>query len=257
MLLDQIIAAKRALRAQTGQVDLARLREYAKTEAAPRDFAGVLRRGGDSLSVIAEFKRKSPSRGKMADGLDPALIASEYQAAGAAALSVLTDRDFFDGDLVDIQRAKAATHLPVLRKDFLLDERDVVEARLAGADAVLLIVRILSKTDLARMIAAATELNMAALVEAHSVEEMMTAQAAGASIIGINHRDLDTLKIDLGLSLRARELLGDAPILVAESGLKQRADLQRLRDSGIDAALIGESLLTAPSPGAALAELLA
>jgi indole-3-glycerol phosphate synthase len=207
--------------------------------------------------VIAEFKRRSPSAGALRPGADAALIARAYARAGAAALSVLTDEHFFGGRMEDLAVARTAVALPVLRKDFLLDERDLLEARLGGADAVLLIVRILDRARLAALLDQAGQAGLDALVEAHSAAEIDLALACGARVIGINHRDLDTLAIDLELSARARAQVGPSVTLVAESGIQSRADVARMREHGADAILIGESLLRAPDPGAALADLLA
>src|SRR5207248_67112 len=177
--------------------------------------------------------------------------------AGAAALSVLTDEKFFGADLGDIFIARGETTLPVLRKDFLLDERDVVESRaLYSADAALLIVRLLTDEQLRLLIHRARSVALTPLVEAHSDAEIERALAAGADVIGVNHRDLDTLKIDLELSARARKLVGPDVILVAESGIQTRADVERMREHGADAILVGEALMRAPDPGKALAELL-
>jgi indole-3-glycerol phosphate synthase len=259
-LLDRIVAEKRLAAARRPLSDDERAARWERARALPpgRDFEAALRagRGAAHPSVIAEFKRRSPSAGALRPDGDAAAVAREYETAGAAALSILTDEAFFDGRLADLQAARAATALPALRKDFLLDENDLVEARLAGADAALLIVRILSAADLARLIAAARTLSLPVLVEAHSDAEVEAALAAGARILGINHRDLDTLTIDLALSSRARALAGPDVLLVGESGIRTPADVARMRDHGCDAILVGEALLRAPSPGAALRALL-
>jgi indole-3-glycerol phosphate synthase len=241
MILDEIVSAKRAARTPFDPVDL-----------PVRQFAAALRGGG--LSVIAEFKRKSPSAGVIRAGADPAEIARAYQRAGASAISVLTDRAFFDGDPAHVAQVKAAVSLPVLRKDFLLDERDVSDSRAMGADAVLLIARILDDAALAAMLGAARALGMDALVETHDDAEIARAIAAGAEIIGVNHRDLDTLRIDLSLSARAREKILTR-ILVAESGIRTPDDVRRMRAHGADAILVGEHLMKAADPGAALVQL--
>ncbi len=255
MILDEIVAEKRREHAHRDPVSLDELWRQASALPPARPFADAIRVPGQ-LRVIAEFKRRSPSAATIRPGADPADIARRYAHAGAAALSVLTDARFFDGSMADLRAARLAVTLPVLRKDFLLDERDLLQARLAGADAALLIVRILEPPALTALVAAARALGMAALVEAHSDGEIETALAAGATIIGVNHRDLDTLAIDLTLSARARALAPQA-ILVGESGIIVRSHMEMMRAHNVDAVLIGEALLRAPDPGAALEELLA
>lgn len=256
-LLDRIVAQKREAHARRAPRPLAALWEEVTALAPARPFTAALRRSGrPGVRVIAEFKRRSPSAGAIRPGADPAVIARGYERGGAAAMSVLTDEPFFDGRLADLGRVRAACGLPLLRKDFLLDERDLLEARLAGADAVLLIVRLLEVEALTTLLAVARRAGLDALVEAHSDEEIDRARDAGAALIGVNHRDLDTLTIDLSLSARARARLPDA-VLVAESGIQTRAQVAAIAAQGIDAILIGESLMRAPDPGAALAELLA
>jgi indole-3-glycerol phosphate synthase len=207
--------------------------------------------------VIAEFKRKSPSAGPIRPGAEPAVIARGYAAAGAAALSVLTDETFFDGALGHVAEARAACALPVLRKDFLIDERDLLEARLAGADAALLIVRILPPRLLASLIAVGRRAGLGLLVEAHDDREIAIALEAGADVVGVNHRDLDTLTMDLGLSARARAAAPAHAVVVAESGIRTPADVERMRAHGVDAILVGEALMRAVDPGRALSELIA
>jgi indole-3-glycerol phosphate synthase len=256
VILDDIVAHKRRLHAARPPAQLEALWAQATAMAPARDLAAALR---DPMKpaprVIAEFKRRSPSAGAIRPGADPAVVARAYAAAGAAAMSVLTDEPFFDGALSHVAAARAAAPIPVLRKDFLLDERDLVEARLAGADAALLIVRILSQAELAHLIGAARRLGLATLVEAHTDRELEAALAAGADIVGVNHRDLDTLVIDLQLSARARAVAPDA-ILVAESGIATPAHVAQMRAHGADAVLVGEALMRAPDPGQALRELL-
>jgi indole-3-glycerol phosphate synthase len=255
VILDAIVAEKRREHALRDPVRLDDL--WAAVEAMPpaRPFADAIR-ARPGLRAIAEFKRRSPSAGAIRPEGDPAAVAAGYERAGAAAISVLTDARFFDGSMADLRAVRLAVDLPLLRKDFLFDERDLLQARLAGADAALLIVRILEPATLTALVAAAARAGLAALVEAHAEGEIEAALAAGAAIIGVNHRDLDTLAIDLSLSARARALAPNA-VLVAESGIKSRADVAQMRAAGVDAILVGESLLRAPDPGGALAELLA
>ena len=256
MILDEIVAEKRREHALREPVALDRLWADVEALPPPRDFAGALRLPG-RLAVIAEFKRRSPSAGVIRAGADPAAIARRYHAAGAAALSILTDEKFFDGRLEHLRAARDAVPLPILRKDFLLDERDVYEARLAGADAVLLIVRILPPARLESLARAARRAGLQTLIEAHTDGELEAALAAGGDAVGVNHRDLDTLTIDLGLSARARKLAGPSVTLVAESGIQTAAHVAKMRDHGVDAILVGESLMRAEDPGAALEALVA
>jgi indole-3-glycerol phosphate synthase len=252
--LADIVAAKGVAHARRAPAALAALVAECARLPPARPFRAAL---VGRPAVIAEFKRRSPSAGAIRPGADPAAVAVEYARAGAAALSILTDELFFDGALAHLDAARRAVALPLLRKDFLLDERDVVESRLAGADAALLIVRLLAPVRLAALVATARTVGLEPLVEAHDERELDAALAAGATVVGVNHRDLDTLAIDLSLSARARALAGPSVTLVGESGIKTRADVARMREHGVDAILVGEALMRAPSPGAALAELLA
>jgi len=254
MILDRIVAEKRREHSRRDPVHVDEL--WRAVEALPpaRPFAAAIRTPG-TLRAIAEFKRRSPSAGAIRPGGDAVAVARAYERAGAAAVSVLTDATFFDGALPDLTAVHLGVGLPVLRKDFLLDERDLLQARLRGADATLLIVRILDAPTLRALVAVARRAGLAALVEAHDEREIEAALAAGADIIGVNHRDLDTLAIDLSLSARARALAPEA-ILVGESGISTRAHVELMRSHEVDAILVGESLLRAADPGAALAELM-
>lgn len=255
-VLRGIVERKRAevaaRRRQAGE-----LHARARSAGPIRDLAAALRPEGDRPRVIAEFKRASPSAGAIRPGADPAIVASDYAANGAAALSILTDEVDFDGSLDHLGAARARVGLPLLRKDFVIDALQVVEARAAGADAVLLICAILDDRALRELLAAAAELGLAALVETHDAAEAERAVAAGARIIGVNARNLDTLQIDRGLFARVRPLLGDGVIAVAESGIKTAEDVRALRAAGADAILVGEALMRQPSPGDALRQLLA
>jgi indole-3-glycerol phosphate synthase len=256
MILDEILARTRQTVAETrARVPLPALEEAARRAGPPRDFWSALRRR--PLACIAEFKRRSPSAGWIRQDADPADIAARYQAAGAAALSVLTDAPFFGGSLDDLARARAATALPVLRKDFIVDRYQIVEARAAGADAVLLIVSALSDDQLVALQAEASRWGLDVLVEAHDPGEVARALDAGARIVGINNRNLKTFEVDTTLAVRMRPQIPQSRLVVAESGIKSPADVQALRAAGIDAMLVGESLMRAPDPGAALAILLA
>jgi indole-3-glycerol phosphate synthase len=253
-VLDRILAVKRsevaALRRAPGEAELS---ARAARADAPRGFARALRTGG-SPRVIAEFKRASPSRGEIRPGADPAEIARAYEAAGAVALSVLTDRDFFRGDLDDLRRARAACRLPVLRKDFTIDSLQLLEARAAGADAALLIVAALEDAQLRELLACARELALDALVEVHDEPELERALACGGELIGINNRDLRDFKTDVGVT---RALLPRAAgrTVVSESGLDAAETLRALAAEGASAFLIGEALMRDADPGAALRRL--
>jgi indole-3-glycerol phosphate synthase len=220
-----------------------------------RPFAEALARP-DQVNVVAEHKRRSPSRGAIREDLVPADVARRYEAAGAVALSVLTDEPFFGGRLAHLEEARAATTLPVLRKDFLVDPWQVWEARAAGADAVLLIVAALGDAELAGLLAATREAGLDALVEVHERGELDRALAAGARTIGVNNRDLRTLAVSLETSLALVPAIPDDVVAVAESGIQTGADVRRLRHVGFDAFLVGEQLMSAPDPGEALARLL-
>jgi indole-3-glycerol phosphate synthase len=208
------------------------------------------------IAIIAELKQASPSRGPLCTNYDPPAIARGYRQAGASALSVLTDREFFRGALEDLRKAKAASSLPVLRKDFTIDEYHLYEAAAAGADAVLLIVAILEPPELARLHSLSRTLGLDALVEVHTAEELQIALDAGAAMVGVNNRDLKTFEVSLDTSFRLIERIPDEAVAVSESGLRTAADLARLRAAGFDAFLIGERFMTEPDPGAALANLL-
>lgn len=225
--------------------------------AVPRAdvFCCALARSGQ-LNVIAECKRRSPSRGILRADYDPVAIARAYADAGAVALSVLTEPTFFDGSLEHLRAVRAAVPLPLLRKDFVVSEYQLVEARAAGADAALLIVALVSQKELVRLLTLTRELELAALVEVHDATELERALAAGATVVGINNRNLRTLAVDLGTAYALVERIPEAVLAVAESGLQTRGDLEGLRRAGIDAFLIGESLVTAPDPGGALRLLL-
>jgi len=206
--------------------------------------------------VIAECKRRSPSRGVLRGDYDAAAVARGYARAGAAAISVLTEPTFFDGSLDDLAAVRAAVDAPLLRKDFIVTEYQIAEATVAGADAVLLIVAALHDQDLRRLHAKAMATGLAALVEVHDAKELDRALTAGATLIGVNSRNLRTLEVDLSVFDELAARMPDGVTVVAESGLKSPADLRRLADLGYDAFLIGERFMTEADPGAALAQLL-
>jgi indole-3-glycerol phosphate synthase len=252
-ILEKILARKRAEVAELAQ---RRVRPITATER--RSLASALRRGtGDPVRVLAEIKRASPSAGAIRPDADPVEIGKEYAEAGAAAISVLTDKDFFAGDIEFLAPVHDAVGVPCLRKDFLIDRLQIAESSMNGADAVLLIVAALEPKQLGDLITAARNEGMDALVEAHSLAEAETALAAGARLLGVNHRDLHTFAIDMTLTEQIAKRVPADVVLVAESGIKTKDDVKRLGDAGAHAVLIGETLMRAPSPGAALAELLA
>jgi indole-3-glycerol phosphate synthase len=251
--LDTIVAAHRARAAADGR-SLEALVEEAGALPATRPFTAALH-ADDGLAIIAEVKRRSPSKGPLALDLDPGSLARSYQCGGAACLSVLTDAEFFGGSPADLAEARAACHLPVLRKDFTVDERDVADARLMGADAVLLIVAVLDDDLLRRCLDLAARLGMAALVEVHDAAELARASAAGASLLGVNQRDLTTFQVDRTLAARLRSGMPAGAVTVAESGVRGAEDALALAAAGYDAVLVGESLVTSADPGAAVVDL--
>jgi indole-3-glycerol phosphate synthase len=259
-LLAAIVAAtQRMVAVRAAHVPLGELeRRAAAIEPRPGRFTAALSRveQPDRLSIIAECKRRSPSRGVLKADYDPAAIAEGYGRAGASAISVLTEPAFFDGHLDHLSAVRAATDLPILRKDFVVDRYQIFEARAAGADAILLIVAALTPPALEKLHQAATQTGLDVLVEIHDLFELPIALDAGASIVGVNNRNLRTLAVDTEVSRRAVELIPDDVIAVAESGLKTSRDLLALSNAGYDAFLIGEQFMAKDDPGQALADLL-
>lgn len=209
-----------------------------------RDFKSAISKAG-RINLIAELKKASPSAGILRENYEPVTLAKAYEEAGAAALSVLTDYKFFQGALANLKAAKESTTIPVLRKDFIIDELQITESRLAGADAILLIVRILNAETLKKYLMRCAELKLAALVEVHNEAEIETALAAGAEILGINNRDLDTLKVDFNLSLNLPNKFPELKnkVLVSESGIQTKSQINELKSAGFKAVLVGETLL--------------
>ena len=253
--LDAIVAARRKqVEEARGRVPLAHLQSAAQRRYEWRDFATAL--AGESIRVIAEMKKASPSRGLMRADYRPRELAQGYEAAGAAALSVLTEEHYFQGALTDLIDARDAVGLPVLRKDFVLDGYQVYESAAAGADALLLIVAALADQELGNLIELAGSLNLAALVEVHTAEELQRALAAGGRIIGVNNRNLKNLEVNLEVSFALRPKIPATCLAVSESGIRNADDLRKLQEVGYDAALIGEAFMTADDPGRELAVLL-
>ncbi|MGH9773941.1 MAG: indole-3-glycerol phosphate synthase TrpC [Candidatus Acidiferrales bacterium] len=255
-ILDRIAETRRAAIAHRKRVlPLVALKIAVEKRASPpRDFAAALGRPG--VSVIAEMKKASPSRGLLRADYQPAALAAEFEEAGAAAISVLTEEDFFQGSLAHLKEARKAAKVPILRKDFIVDEWQIWEARAAEADSFLLLVAILGDAELAGLLALGRELQMEPLVEAHTREELERAVSAGARIIGVNNRDLKTFEVRLETSLELAEQIPDDCIAVSESGIHSREDIERLREADYDAFLIGEHLMRCAHPGDALRALL-
>ncbi len=251
--LDRILAAHREA-AGEGTRPPPDVIEEAQRCPPTRGFRAALR-ARSAIAVIAEIKRRSPSKGPLAPDLVPSVIAKAYADAGAACLSVLTDQEFFGGSAEDLAEARAAVDLPVLRKDFTVCAVDVCRARLMGADAVLLIVSALSSSELDEFLALSRRLGLDALVEVHDEAEAVVALEAGADLIGVNQRDLVTFEVDTDRAVRVAATLPASVVRVAESGIRSRGDVCRLADAGFDAVLVGEALVSAPDPGAALATL--
>jgi len=267
--LSEIVAAHRR-RAASDRRDLDELVARAEGEPPARPFARVLRAGGTDLgagvardepagptrghglAVIAEVKRRSPSKGVLAAGLDASAVARAYAAGGAACLSVLTEQEHFGGCAADLQEARRASGLPVLRKDFTVSAADVCDARLMGADAVLLIVAALSDDELTALHALARRVGLDALVEVHDEDELDRALATGAELVGVNQRDLRTFDVDSERALRLAARIPSDVVAVAESGVRGVLDARAFADAGYDAVLVGEAVVTAPDPAAAV-----
>ncbi len=253
-LLETIVAATRTrVQARRELVPEAALEARVASQAGTRGFRAALSRPG--VNVIAECKRRSPSKGLLRADYDPVRIARSYEQAGAAAISVLTEPTFFDGELSHLEAVRAAVEIPLLRKDFIVDRYQLLEARAAGADAILLIVAALDHASLVSLRREAESLELDALVEVHDGDELDRAIAAGADVIGVNNRNLRTLEVDLEASDRLAARMPAHVVAVAESGLRSREDIDRLAARGYHAFLVGERLMTAADPGAALGAL--
>jgi indole-3-glycerol phosphate synthase len=253
--LDKILDAHRRKAADDDR-SLDQLVDEAMSAPPTRGFASALR-SGPGVSVISEIKRRSPSKGDLNPDLDPARWAEDYATGGASCLSVLTDRDFFGGSAEDLQVARAACRLPVIRKDFTVSANDVADARIMGADAVLLIVAALDDAELAAFHALATELSLDVLVETHDESELERAMAVGATMVGVNQRDLVTFEVDTARAVRVGQAIPEQVVAVAESGIGGPDDIGPLAAAGFDAVLVGESLVRSGDPVAAVADLLA
>jgi len=259
-ILDRILEAKRAEVAAAKEM----LGEFAvaaraRAQSPPRDFTGALRAklATGRPAVIAEIKRASPSRGVLREDFDPAAIAKSYEAAGAACLSVLTDREFFQGSIEHLQAARANCSLPALRKDFIVDPYQVYEARAVGADCILLIAASLSAEEMKQFEALAQRLGMAVLVEVHDSSELEMALELKTPLLGINNRDLRTFETRLEITLGLLPRVPKDRIVITESGILAPGDVARMRSSGVNAFLVGEAFMRAPDPGGALRTLFA
>jgi indole-3-glycerol phosphate synthase len=258
-ILDEIVRWKRGEIARAeAVVSLDSVKAAAESAPPPRDLPAALRAPG--VSLIAEVKRASPSKGSLRPDLDPVALSREYEAGGAAAVSVLTDGHFFQGSLDDLRVVRESISLPVLRKDFILDPYQIYQSRAAGADAVLLIVAALDDGELQAFLLLAENLGMATLVEVHNAAELARAfgtdAGSGRRIIGVNNRDLRTFEVDLGTTEKLRPLVPPDAILVSESGIHSRGDVERLEAIGADAMLVGEALVRAQDVGTRIRELL-
>jgi indole-3-glycerol phosphate synthase len=248
--LDRILAAHRA-RARADHRSMAPLVAEARAQPAPRGFTAALRTV-EGVGVIAEVKRRSPSKGDLASDLDPGKLASAYERGGATCLSVLTDVEFFGGSPDDLRAARAATRLPVLRKDFTVSPADVCDARIMGADAVLLIVAALDDDELGELHTLALDVGLDALVEVHDEQELDRALTVGANLVGVNQRDLVTFDVDNERAVRVGRAMPDTVVRVAESGIRGAADAASLAAAGFDAVLVGELLVTSGDPETAV-----
>jgi indole-3-glycerol phosphate synthase len=255
-ILDQIVAAKRQeIIAARQRMPIEELRAQAASAPPVRDFRAALT-GPGPIQLIAEVKKASPSANVIRVDFDPVFVARVYQEYGAACLSVLTDAPYFQGHLAHLARVRASVAIPVLRKDFLVDDYQVVEARLAGADAILLIAEILDDRMLAHLLEQTKALGMAALVEFHDAANLPRVLASGADLVGINNRDLKCFSTDIEHTLRLRDQIPPEVLLVSESGIRTRAHVERLQNAGVSAILVGESLMRAPDIGLAVERLL-
>ena len=251
--LDRILEHHRAV-ADADRRSLDALLDDVDRCGPTRGFAAALR-GSATLAVIAEIKRRSPSKGDLFVDLDPATLAKAYESGGACCLSVLTDQEFFGGSAADLHAAREACSLPVLRKDFTVERRDVVDARLMGADCVLLIAAALERTALVELHHLAISIGLDVLVEIHDETELDVALEAGATLVGVNQRDLVTFEVDHERAVRMAGRIPADVVRVAESGVRNAADAASLRAAGYHGVLVGESLVTSPDPAAAIAAL--
>ena len=255
MILDEICEHKRReIDAVKAAMPLSDIEERIENAGPARDFRAAFR--GNGISLIAEVKRASPSKGVLMDNMDPATLGAIYERSGAVAISVLTDEKYFQGSLADLVSVRRAVDVPCLRKEFIIDPYQIYESRAASADAILLIVRILSDEELREFQALAHDLGMACLVETRDAAEIERALKADAAIIGINNRDLATFEVDIMRTLEIKKMVPGGKVLVSESGIHTRDDVRRLEKGGVDAILVGEALVTSDDISGTIRELL-
>ncbi|GMW02335.1 MAG: indole-3-glycerol phosphate synthase [Candidatus Hydrogenedentota bacterium] len=255
MILDDICAHKlEEVAARKQALPQRQLEEQIDWNRKPRDFRGALRK--DGISLIAEIKRSSPVKGTFLHNVDPVELGHLYQDNGARAISILTDEKYFKGTLQDLRQVSTSVRVPCLRKEFIVDEYQIYEARANRADAILLIVRMLTDEQIKDYSKLAATLGMGVLVETHDEEEIARALKAGSAIIGINNRDLSSFTVDIGLTLRLKKLVPGGHVLVSESGIYTRDDVKRLEDGGVDAILVGEAIVSNKDIASKIRELL-
>jgi indole-3-glycerol phosphate synthase len=255
MILQKIVENKREEVARQKEIlPLGELRQMLADRPPTRDFEGAIR--NRDCAVIAEVKRRSPSKGRIREDFDPVGLASVYEDNGASAISILTERKFFEGSAAYVPQIKRVVRLPLLRKDFIIDAYQISETRVLGADALLLIARLLEAGELRDFLGLASELGLAALVEVHNEADVEKAVSSGARIVGINNRDLATFQTDLEVSIRLTRMVPKGVTVVSESGINNRGDIEKLMEAGIHAFLVGESLMREKDIGKKLRELL-
>jgi len=255
MILDEIVAStKKLLVERKSRTPIEMIEHAAAKQAPPRDFAEALR--GQNIKLIAEVKRASPSKGLLAPNLDAASMAGTYEKSGAAAISVLTEPEYFKSSLADLEAVRAAVNLPILRKDFIVDPYQVYEARASGADAVLLIAAILSADEMRSLLETVHSLGMKALVEVHNREELEQALALDPKVIGINNRNLADFSVGLETTMELSPLIPEGKVIVSESGIHTRDDVKKLEGAGVNAILVGEALVNSADPAVKIKELL-
>jgi indole-3-glycerol phosphate synthase len=254
-MLNEIITRKREeVEQRKKDIPISALKERIARRRAPLDFASALK--GEGIRLIAEVKRASPSRGVLCPDFDPVALAKTYAQGGAAAISILTETNYFQGNLDHLALVRKTVNIPLLRKDFIFDPYQVYESRAYGADALLLIVAILSQEQLAELLALSHSLGLSSLVEVHNESEVERALGSGAKIIGINNRDLNTFQVDINTTRRLRPLIPQDRIVVSESGINSREDIEKLKAWGVNAVLVGEALVTAGDIPAKMGELI-